>query len=365
MSELKKTPLYEVHRKLGGKLVDFAGWEMPVQYQSVVAEHNSTRNSVGLFDVSHMGEVFFEGKAALSNLQRLTCNDVSKLAIGQVQYSALLYDNGTFVDDITVYRLAENRYFLCVNAANTDKDCQWMQSHLQGEVHCENRSSEFGQIAIQGKNAIKILQEMTQEDLSQIPYYWFREIELCGSSMMLARMGYTGEDGFEIYCPQEHTVMLWETLLAQGKSLGITPAGLAARDTLRMEVCFPLYGQDIDDQHNPLEAGLGRFVALDKADFIGKSAVEKVKAEGIRRKLIRFVLDVRGVPRPYYLIFDETGEQALGEVTSGTSSPTLGQGIGMGYVPIEHAKIGSKLTIQIRNKMVPATIVKPPFVKVQ
>ena len=363
MSDLKKTPLYEAHRQLGGKMVEFAGWEMPVQYQSVIAEHNNTRTAVGLFDVSHMGEVYFEGKEALANLQRLTCNDVSKLAIGQVQYSALLYENGTFVDDITAYRLGENRYFLCVNAANTTKDFEWIEAHLQGDVVCENRSSQFGQLALQGRKAPELLQQLTSEAVHEMGYYWFREIELLGKPMIVARMGYTGEDGFEIYCPQESTLELWETLLAKGQPFGIQPAGLAARDTLRMEVCFPLYGQDIDDQHNPLEAGLGRFVALEKEDFIGKSALQNVKTEGIQRKLIRFVLDVRGVPRPHYPILDETGEQPLGEVTSGTNSPTLGKGIGMGYVPVEQAKIGNKIQIEIRNKTFPATIVKPPFVK--
>lgn len=365
MPDLKKTPLHEAHQQLGGKMVDFAGWEMPVQYQSVIAEHNNTRTAVGLFDVSHMGEVFLEGKDALANLQRITCNDASKLAIGQVQYSALLYENGTFVDDITVYRLGENRYFLCVNASNILKDFQWIESHLQGEVTCENRSSQFGQLALQGRNALDLLQKMTPEALHAMNYYGFKELELLGKPMLVARMGYTGEDGFEIYCPQETTRELWETLLAQGQAFGIRPAGLAARDTLRMEVCFPLYGQDIDDQHTPLEAGLGRFVAFDKGDFLGKSALEKIKAEGIQRKLIRFVLDVRGVPRPHYPILDETGQELLGEVTSGTNSPTLGKGIGMGYVPIAQAKIGHKIQIEIRKKLFPATIVKPPFVKIQ
>lgn len=364
MSELKKTPLNDVHRQLGGKMVDFAGWEMPIQYEGVMAEHKNTRTAVSLFDVSHMGEIYFEGKDALKNLQKLTCNDVSKLEIGQVQYSALLYENGTFVDDITIYRLAEDHYFLCVNASNTDKNVAWIEANLEGNVQCENRSAQIGQIAIQGKKASAVLQTMTKAPLADLQYYWFREMELCGHPATVARMGYTGEDGFEVYCPQEHTVEIWEAMMAQGKPFGIAPAGLAARDTLRLEVCFPLYGQDIDDQHLPLEAGLGRFVALEKDDFIGKNALKKVKEAGIKRKLIRFVLDVRGVPRSHYLIYDADGQQSLGEVTSGTSSPTLGQGIGMGYVPIEHSKIGSKIKIQIRNKMVPATIVKPPFVKI-
>ncbi|MBF0278690.1 MAG: glycine cleavage system aminomethyltransferase GcvT [SAR324 cluster bacterium] len=364
MSELKTTPLNETHRQLGGKMVDFAGWEMPIQYKGVIAEHKNTREAVSLFDVSHMGEIYFEGKDALTNLQKLTCNDVSKMQIGQVQYSALLYENGTFVDDITVYRLAESSYFLCVNASNVEKNFLWIQSHLQGDLLCENRSSQIGQIAIQGQKAINVLQQISKESLEEIKYYWFREMELCGFPTTVARMGYTGEDGFEIYCPQEHTVAIWEALMEKGQSFGIAPAGLGARDTLRLEVCFPLYGQDIDDQHLPLEAGLGRFVALEKGDFIGKDILQKTKKEGIQRKLIRFVLDVRGVPRSHYLIYDAEGQRSIGEVSSGTSSPTLGKGIGMGYVPIEHSKIGNKINIQIRNKMVPASIVKPPFVTI-
>ncbi len=346
-------------------MVEFAGWEMPIQYEGIMAEHKHTREAVSLFDVSHMGEFYFEGKDALQNLQKLTCNDVSRLAIGQVQYSALLYENGTFVDDITVYRLGEEKYFMCVNAANTDKDFAWIQSNLSGDLKCENRSAEIGQIAIQGKNAVDVLKTMTSEPIDTIKYYWFMEIELCGHPVTLARMGYTGEDGYEVFCQREHTAEIWETLMEKGKPFQIAPVGLGARNTLRLEVCFPLYGQDIDDQHLPLEAGLGKFVALDKASFLGKDAVATQKAEGLQRKLIRFALDVRGVPRPHYLIFDETANVPIGEVTSGTSSPTLGKGIGMGYVKIANSKIGTKVNIQVRNKMLPATIVKPPFVVVE
>ncbi len=365
MTTIKKTPLNEIHHKLGARMVEFAGWDMPIQYEGIMAEHKHTREAVSLFDVSHMGEVYFEGKDALQNLQNLTCNDVSRLEVGQVQYSALLYENGTFVDDVTLYRLGEEKYFMCVNAANTDKDFAWIQANLSGDLQCENRSSEIGQIAIQGRNAVDILKKMTTKPVDTIKYYWFMQIELCGHPVTIARMGYTGEDGYEIFCQKDHTVEIWEALMEEGKSFQIAPAGLGARDTLRLEVCFPLYGQDIDDQHLPLEAGLGKFVALKKEKFIGKEAVAAQKAEGLQRKLIRFTLDVRGVPRPHYLIFDEAGKDPIGAVTSGTSSPTLGQGIGMGYVGIENSKIGTKINIQVRNKMLPATIVKPPFVTVE
>ena len=364
MTELKKTPLHGIHQQLGAKFVDFAGWEMPVQYESIITEHQITRKAVTLFDVSHMGEIFLEGKDALANLQRLTCNDVSKLKDGQVQYSALLYENGTFVDDITVYRFSGEHFLLCVNASNINKDFQWIHKNLQGQVQCENRSYQFAQIAIQGKYAQQVLESFTKKPLHDMRYYWFREINLCGDPVMLARMGYTGEDGFEIYCPPESSEEIWETLMYHGLNFGIFPAGLGARDTLRLEACFPLYGQDIDDQHNPLEAGLARFVALEKDDFLGKNALQQVKGEGIQRKLIHFVLDVRGVPRPHYPILDAEGAKTLGEVTSGTSSPTLGKGIGMGYVPLKHSKIGETLNVRIRNKLFPATIVKPPFVVV-
>jgi aminomethyltransferase len=364
MIELKKTPLNEVHHQLGAKFVDFAGWEMPIQYESIITEHHNTRNAVSLFDVSHMGEIFIEGTDALSNLQRLTCNDVSRLSDGEVQYSALLYENGTFVDDVTVYRISNELYFLCVNASNTDKDFQWIRSNLEGQAHCENRSAQFAQIAIQGKYAQQVLESITKKTLQDLRYYCFREIDLDGHPVILARMGYTGEDGFEIYCPPQSSEEIWETLMFHGLIFGIFPAGLGARDTLRLEVCFPLYGQDIDDRHNPLEAGLGRFVALQKKDFLGKEALQKAKSEGIQQKLIRFILDVRGIPRPHYPILDARGEQVLGEVSSGTSSPTLGKGIGMGYVPLDHSNIGETLNIQIRNRLFPATIVKPPFVAV-
>lgn len=364
MSEVKKTPLNEIHREAGGKMVDFAGWEMPIQYEGIVAEHKKTRESVTLFDVSHMGEIHFQGNDALANLQNLTTNDVSTLEIGQVQYSMLLYPNGTMVDDITVYRLAESHYFLCVNAANITKDYEWIRSQLVGEVDCENRSDTIGQIAIQGKSAVKIVEALVGESLENLGYYWFKETTLAGKSILLARMGYTGEDGFEIFCDRDDTVSIWQALMKEGEPFGISPAGLGARDTLRLEVCFPLYGQDIDDQHHPIEAGLGRFVVLAKDDFIGKDAIVAAKKEGLQRKLIRFTLSVRGVPRPHYKLYDETGERCIGEVTSGTSSPSLGQGIGMGYVEKAYSKIGTAILVEIRKKKVPASIVKPPFVKV-
>ncbi len=342
-------------------MVDFHGWEMPVQYEGILSEHKRTREKVTLFDVSHMGEVILEGKDVLPNIQRLTTNDVSSLAIGQVQYSAMLYENGTVVDDLTVYRLGEDRYQLCINASNVEKDFNWIEKNLEGDLSCKNISAETGQIAIQGPNAEKLLQTLTSTDLKTIKYYWCAEGKVCDKHVLIARMGYTGEDGFELFCDNNDTEEIWNRLIENGESLGVAPAGLGARDTLRLEVCYPLYGNDIDDQHNILESGLGWIVKFKKDDFIGKKALLKIKEDGLKRRMISFKLDVKGVPREGYSIFDERGENQLGIVTSGTSSPILGFGIGMGYVSFESKDPGTKISIQVRNRFLAAEIVKAPF----
>jgi len=365
MAKIQKTPLNAIHHEAGARMVEFHGWEMPVQYDGVMAEHRRTRAEVSLFDVSHMGEVYFEGKEALSNLQRITTNDVSKLAIGQVQYSTMLHENGTIVDDLTVYRLGEDKYQACINASNIDKDFAWIQKNIEGELICENQSDETGQIAIQGPKAQTLLQALTDYDLDSIKYYWCATGKVAGCDTLIARMGYTGEDGFEVFCKKEETATIWNQLMEKGADLGVAPAGLGARDTLRLEVCYPLYGNDLDDQHNALESGLGWVVKMAKGDFIGKEALLKVKEEGLKRRLISFKLDCKGVPRQDYKIFDETGEKELGIVTSGTSSPILGEGIGMGYVAFDSKKPGTKITIQVRKRLLPATIVKSPFVVVE
>lgn len=366
MSEINKTPLNDVHRQAGGQLVDFHGWEMPVIYEGILAEHSRTRTSVSLFDVSHMGEIIFEGKDALANIQKLTCNDASALEIGQVQYSALLYENGTIVDDLTVYKLGEDRYQFCVNASNAEKDFEWIKSNISGELTCENRSSETGQIAIQGRKSDDVLQKLTDYPLKDIKYYWCAETKLKnGMPVLIARMGYTGEDGFEVFCKKDDTVAIWNLLMEAGAEFGIAPAGLGARDTLRLEQGYCLYGNDIDDQHNALESGLSWIVKMDASDFIGKEALAKAKAAGIKRRLINFKLLGKGVPRSEYKIFDETGEKEIGVVTSGTSSPSLKEGIGMGYVASEYMAKDTKIQVEIRTKKIPAVITKGPFVKVE
>jgi len=364
MSEINVTPLNESHRELGGNMVDFHGWEMPVIYEGIVAEHIRTRETVSLFDVSHMGEVMFEGKDALAAIQRITTNDVSSLAIGQVQYSAMLYENGTIVDDLTVYRLGKDRYQLCINSANKDKDVEWIRKNVSGDLKWEDTSSDIGQIAIQGRNSDAILQTLTAYDLKEIKYYWCAETEIMGLPVMIARMGYTGEDGFEIFCKKADTLKIWKKLLEEGKPYNIAPAGLGARDTLRLEMCYCLYGNDIDDEHNALESSLAWIIKMEASDFIGKDALLKAKNEGIKRRLTPFILEAKGVPRQGYKIFDESGEVEIGKVSSGTSSPSLKKGIGMGYVLTEYFKKGTKITIEIRKKKVPAIITRPPFVDV-
>ena len=364
MSEINVTPLNKSHKEMGGNMVDFHGWEMPVIYDGLVAEHLRTRESVSLFDVSHMGEVIFEGIDALACIQRLTTNDVSSLAIGQVQYSAMLYEDGTIVDDITVYRLGENRYQFCINSANTDKDVEWIRKNIAGDVKCENISSNIGQIAIQGRFSDEVLQTLTGYDLKKIKYYWCADAEILGSKVLIARMGYTGEDGFEIFCQKEDTLKIWDKLLEVGQPHKIAPAGLGARDTLRLEMGYCLYGNDIDNNHNALESGLDWIVKMDASDFIGKAALQKAKKTGIKRRLVPFILEGKGVPRQDYKIFDELGESEIGIVSSGTSSPSLKKGIGMGYVIDDYLKKGTKITIQIRNKKVPAIITRAPFVNV-
>ncbi|MGK0290404.1 MAG: aminomethyltransferase [bacterium] len=363
MTDLKRTPLFSTHQELKARIVDFAGWEMPIQYTGILAEHRHTRTKVSLFDVSHMGEIFLSGKDALKNVQKLTTNDAAQLALGQVQYSALLNPEGNFIDDITVYRLGEENYQLCVNASNIDKDFSWIEKNIEGDVLCENRSEKFGQIALQGPLADTVLQKVTKTDLKTIQYYWCAEGRVAGCDVLIARMGYTGEKGFEIFCKAEDTEAIWTSLMENGKDEDIQPVGLGARDTLRMEVCFPLYGNDISENHNPFEAGLGWITKMKKDDFIGKSALLKVKEEGINRSLVKFSLTEKGVPRSDYSIFDEEGKEEIGVVTSGTSSPMLGKGVGMGYVKLDWTKPNTKITIRIRKRFVSAVIEGESFVK--
>ena len=359
---MRKTPLNASHHALGAKMIDFNGWKMPIQYDGLIKEHLRTRNGVSLFDVSHMGEVIMGGRDALANIQKLTANDASNLAIGQVQLSAMLYPNGTIVDDLTVYRIGAEKYWLCVNSANTDKDFDWIKSNITGKLICENISSEIGQIAIQGKHSEKVVQQMSPYPLRSIPYYWCAEMKIIDIPVLIARMGYTGEDGFEIFCGKGDTEKIWNALLSIGEPFGIAPAGLGARDTLRLEMGYCLYGNDIDDQHTILESGLGWIVKMDASDFIGREALKRVREEGIAQKLVPFILTDRGVPRKNYTILDESGNLEIGIVTSGTSSPSLQRGIGMGYVKKEHCAKDTVIHIRIREKLISATITKAPFV---
>jgi aminomethyltransferase len=358
---MKRTPLNAIHRQMGAKMVAFGGWDMPVQYRGILEEHKAVRSAAGMFDVSHMGEVEFRGPAALEALQRLTSNDASRLSVGQVQYSALTTEVGTFVDDLTVYKFADDRYVVTVNAANIDKDFAWMRDHTGGNVEVRNLSDETALIAVQGPRALEILQQLSPLDLSGIRYYWFAQGTVRGQDAVVSRTGYTGEDGFEVYVKPQHAAALWNALLEVGTPLGLVPCGLGARDTLRLEAKMALYGNDIDDRHTVLEADLGWILKLEKGEFIGKLPLTKQKAEGIRRKLIGFEMIGRGIARSHYPIVKEG--QPIGEVTSGSPAPWLEKNIGLGYVTVEHAAIGTACDIMIRGNPVAARVVSTPFYK--
>lgn len=358
---VRRTPLNEAHRKLGARLVDFAGWEMPVQYTSVIGEHEAVRNAVGLFDVSHMGEIEFRGPGALETANRLISNDLARCADGQAVYAGLLNEQGTFVDDVVAYRFSPEHIFICVNASNREKDFAWMQAHAQG-VKPVDRSDEFAQIAVQGPKAAGLVQRLSKADLSNVGTYRFTQGEVAGLKCIISRTGYTGEDGFELYCAPNDAEKLWNALLQEGQGDGVKPCGLGARDSLRTEMKYALYGNDIDDAHTALEAGLGWIVKLDKpGGFIGKAALETQKAEGVKRKLVGFQITGSGIPRHGYALMK--GGQKVGEVTSGTMGPSVKKPIGIGYVPTELSAEGSTFDVDIRGRPVPAQVVKTPFWK--
>ena len=359
-SSLKQTPLNAAHRAIGAKMVAFGGWDMPVQYEGILAEHRAVRSAAGLFDVSHMGEVEFRGPGALAALQRLTSNDVSRLQVGQIQYSALTTEAGTFVDDLTVYRLADDRYLTTLNASNIEKDVRWMREHAKG-AEIVDQSDETGLLAIQGPHALRILQGLTSLDLAAIPYYWCARGAVAGENVLLSRTGYTGEDGFEIYIPSQRVGALWDALWERGAPLGLLPCGLGARDTLRLEAKMALYGNDIGDRHTALEADLGWIVKLQKGEFIGRDALARQKAEGITRKLVGFKMIGRGIARSHYPLVKDG--QPVGEVTSGAPSPWLGKNIGLGYVAMAHTAVGTQIDVLIRDQPVAARIVQTPFYK--
>jgi len=358
---LLKTPLNAVHRSLGAKMVDFGGWDMPVEYKGVIEEHRAVRKGVGLFDVSHMGELKVRGPQALELVQRVTINDASKLKLGQAQYSALLYGHGGFVDDILVHKVADEYYFLCVNASNQDKDYEHILANNHFDATVENAGPRYAQLAIQGPLATGVAQKLTDINLAPIKRYHFVDGHFGGAPARIARTGYTGEDGWEIYIAPEHAVRLWNEILTAGKSAGIMPCGLGARNTLRMEAAMPLYGHEIHASITPWEAGLDWIVKLDKGDFLGREALVKQKQQGITRKLAGFEVKGRGIARDGYEIL--ASGVGAGWVTSGGPAPALNKNIGMCFLPISLAEPGNAIEISVRGRGVEAITIPMPFYK--
>jgi aminomethyltransferase len=358
---MKRTPFFEIHQQAGAKIVPFGGFEMPVQYAGIMEEHKTVRTAVGVFDVSHMGEFFAHGSNALSFLQSITVNDVSKLTPGKAQYSAMCYENGGIVDDLLIYMLAEQSYMIVVNAANIDKDWEWMQQHCPSGVTFENKSDGIALLAVQGPKSLATMQKLTAIDLSVIPYYHFVRGTFTGVEMTISRTGYTGELGFEIYFGVEHASAVWNAIFEAGKEFGIAPIGLGARNTLRLEMGYCLYGNDIDQTTNPIEGGLGWITKLAKGDFIGRPVIERTKNDGPKRKLVGLMLSEKAVPRHGYpLLVNGTN---VGVVTSGTFSPSLEKGIAMGYVDQAYAGTGTTIQVDVRGKSLDAAVVALPFLK--
>ena len=350
-------------------MVEFNGWEMPVEYPSVggiIAEHNAVRTGVGIFDVSHMGDIRLAGPEALAAVQHISMNDTSRLTIGQAQYSALLYPQGTFVDDVIVHRLRQNEYLLVINAGTREKDFSWVRDHTRDfDCEVENLSDDFTQIAIQGPNGLDLLQQLTDADLSAVKFYWVSRGSVCGlRNTLIARTGYTGEDGFEIYVPADENIstMVWNQILQAGREFGVVPCGLGARNTLRLEAKLALYGHEISDTINVWEAGLDRFCKMEKPEFIGRDALEEAKAVGGNRTLVGLEMIERGIARDGYKVFDEAGAE-IGYVTSGSYAPFLKKNIALAYVPPQFANVGTILKVEIRGQGVKAQVVPTPFYK--
>ena len=376
---IRKTALNAVHRQMGAKMVEFNGWDMPVEYAAslgggIINEHMAVRTGVGVFDVSHMGDIRLAGPQALAAVQHISMNDASKLAIRQAQYSALLYPQGTFVDDVIVHRLGENEYLLVINAGTREKDFNWVRDNTRPfDCAVENLSDDFTQIAIQGPKGVNLLQKLTDVDLSQVKFYWVTRgtISLAEKSMrrylentLIARTGYTAEDGFEIYVPSDEptSAWVWNRILEVGKEFGVVPCGLGARNTLRLEGKLPLYGHEISDTINVWEAGLDRFCKMEKPEFIGREALEEAKAAGIKRTLVGLEMTDRGIARDEYKVQDESGRE-IGYVTSGSPAPFLKKNVALAYVPVEHSTVGTKVKVEIRGQGVGAAVVPTPFYK--
>ena len=359
---MKTIPLHHIHVQLGAKIVPFAGFEMPVRYSSDLEEHHTVRNNVGVFDVSHMGEFSVKGPKALDLIQRVSANDASTLYDGKVQYSYLPNENGGVVDDLLVYRIAEDNYLLVVNASNIEKDWNWIQQYNTEGVEMQNLSDDMCLLAVQGPNAIATLQKLTDQDLKSMEYYTFKIGTMAGiEDVIISATGYTGSGGFEIYIKNADAEKMWHAVFEAGAEFGIKPVGLGARDTLRLEKGFCLYGNDIDDNTSPLEAGLGWVTKFTKS-FTNSEALKQQKEAGVTRKLIGFEMIDRGIPRGHYELCDAEGNK-LGEVTSGTQSPTLQKGIGMGYLPVAYSKPDTQIFVKVRDKLLKAQVVKLPFVK--
>jgi len=368
---IRKTALNAVHRQMGAKMVEFNGWDMPVEYPAslgggIISEHLAVRTGVGIFDVSHMGDIRLAGPQALAAVQHISMNDAAKLALGQAQYSALLYPQGTFVDDVIVHRLGEEEYLLVINAGTREKDFNWVRDNTRPfDCAVENLSDDFTQIAIQGPRAVDLLQKLTDADLSQVKFYWVTRGELCGlPDILMGRTGYTAEDGFEIYVPSDEATgsRVWNEVLAAGKELGVVPCGLGSRNTLRLEGKLPLYGHEISDTINVWEAGLDRFCKMDKPGFVGRDALQKAKAAGVKRTLVGLEMTERGIARDGYEVQDESGRE-IGYVTSGSPAPFLKKNIGLAYVPVEQAAVGTKVKVDIRGQGVGAVVIPTPFYK--
>ncbi|MCE7041228.1 glycine cleavage system aminomethyltransferase GcvT [Dyadobacter sp. CY312] len=359
---MKTIPLHQIHVQLGAKIVPFAGFEMPVRYSSDLEEHHTVRNNVGVFDVSHMGEFSVKGPKALDLIQRVSANDASTLFDGKVQYSYLPNADGGVVDDLLVYRIAEDDYMLVVNASNIEKDWNWIQQHNTEGVEMENMSADVCLLAVQGPNATATLQKLTEEDLASMEYYTFKIGKMAGiENVVISATGYTGSGGFEIYVKNDDAEAMWNAIFEAGEEFSIKPVGLGARDTLRLEKGFCLYGNDIDDKTSPLEAGLGWVTKFTK-NFINSAALKQQKEAGLQQKLVGFEMIDRGIPRGHYELCDAEGNK-IGEVTSGTQSPTLQKGIGMGYLPASYSKPDTQIFVKVRDRLLKAQVVKLPFVK--
>jgi aminomethyltransferase len=365
-TSLRKTALNAVHRQLGARMVDFGGWDMPVEYSGLIAEHMAVRSGVGLFDVSHMGDILIRGPQALDAVQHISMNDASKLQRGQAHYSALLYPEGTFVDDVIVHKLGDNDYLLVINAGTREKDVNWVRQNVRAfRCHADNLSDYYTQLAIQGPKAVDVLRKLTDVDLTPIKNYWFTYGTLCGlPNTMIARTGYTGEDGFEIYIPSDEatSTRVWNEVLQAGAEFGILPCGLGARNTLRLESKMALYEHEISDKINVWEADLGRYCKMEKGDFIGRAGLEKAKAEGIKRILVGLEMIERGIGRDGYKIFSESGEE-IGYITSGSPAPFLKKNIALAYVPLSHSPIGTVVLVEVRTQKIKAQLVPTPFYK--